>query len=62
MSEAARLPREELALALATGELFIEGRLVAASNQTLRCKVTSASGINLLCVYKPVSGERPLCA
>ena len=60
MNEVARLPQDELALALATGELHIEGRLVSASNQTLRCKVTSVSGIDLLCVYTPVSGERPL--
>ncbi|CAB4932547.1 MAG: SCO1664 family protein [Actinobacteria bacterium] len=60
MSVADRLPGDELAQTLATGELRIEGRLVSASNQTLRCTVTSARGIELRCVYKPVSGERPL--
>lgn len=41
---------------LSTGELHIEGRLFDASNATLRCVV----GEDVLCVYKPVRGERPL--
>ena len=60
MSEDGSLPPDDLAVVLATGELNIEGRLVAASNQTLRCTVTSADGVDLPCVYKPVAGERPL--
>lgn len=41
------------------GELELEGRLVEASNTTLRCWAT-LDGVSLRCVYKPVSGERPL--
>jgi uncharacterized repeat protein (TIGR03843 family) len=44
---------------LATGDLVVDGRLVDASNATLRCQIETASG-PLTCVYKPVSGERPL--
>ena len=44
---------------LARGELTVEGRLVAASNTTLFCRV-SAAGEEAHCVYKPVAGERPL--
>jgi uncharacterized repeat protein (TIGR03843 family) len=45
---------------LASGELSVEGRLVEASNATLRCQIASDDGRTLTCVYKPVSGERPL--
>jgi uncharacterized repeat protein (TIGR03843 family) len=41
------------------GSLEIEGRLVDASNATLYCGVT-LEGVTAACVYKPVSGERPL--
>ncbi len=44
---------------LATGELEVTGRLVDASNATLQCRITSG-GTDMLCVYKPVAGERPL--
>lgn len=44
---------------LTHGELEPEGRLVDASNTTLRCRV-SLDGVELRCVYKPVAGERPL--
>lgn len=44
---------------LTRGELELEGRLVEASNTTLRCFVTLA-GRRVRCVYKPVAGERPL--
>jgi uncharacterized repeat protein (TIGR03843 family) len=44
---------------LTRGELEPEGRLVDASNTTLRCWTTLA-GVSLRCVYKPVAGERPL--
>jgi uncharacterized repeat protein (TIGR03843 family) len=64
MRPAASEPDGELdadaALALLTrGELTIEGRLVEASNGTLLCQV-EADGTAALCVYKPVTGERPL--
>jgi uncharacterized repeat protein (TIGR03843 family) len=44
---------------LATGDLTVEGRLVAASNATLYCTV-ELDGKTAACVYKPVAGERPL--
>jgi len=44
---------------LCDGRLEIEGRLVDASNATLYCGVT-LDGVTAACVYKPVSGERPL--
>lgn len=44
---------------LGRGAMEIEGRLVDASNTTLRAVVT-ADGVSARCVYKPVRGERPL--
>ena len=44
---------------LCHGTLEIEGRLVDASNATLYCGVT-LDGVTAACVYKPVTGERPL--
>jgi uncharacterized repeat protein (TIGR03843 family) len=41
------------------GVLDLEGRLVDASNATLRAVITGA-GVTARCVYKPVRGERPL--
>src|SRR5215510_14672984 len=41
------------------GELELEGRLVDASNTTLRA-VIRLDGVTARCVYKPVRGERPL--
>jgi uncharacterized repeat protein (TIGR03843 family) len=41
------------------GAMEIEGRLVEASNVTLRA-VLSLDGSTARCVYKPVRGERPL--
>jgi uncharacterized repeat protein (TIGR03843 family) len=41
------------------GEITVEGRLVAATNATLYCAV-GYEGLRANCVYKPVSGERPL--
>lgn len=42
---------------LAHADLEIEGRLPGASNLTVRCTIP---GADLRCVYKSVSGERPL--
>lgn len=51
---------DDLALALVRdGVLELEGRLVDASNTTLRGIVT-LDGVRARCVYKPVRGERPL--
>jgi uncharacterized repeat protein (TIGR03843 family) len=44
---------------LRSGDITVEGRLVAASNATLYC-VIEHDGRRANCVYKPVSGERPL--
>jgi uncharacterized repeat protein (TIGR03843 family) len=51
-------PARALAL-LEHGELELEGRLVDASNTTLRGFI-SQGGYRARCVYKPVRGERPL--
>jgi uncharacterized repeat protein (TIGR03843 family) len=44
---------------LEVGALELEGRLVDASNTTLRAFLT-LDGMTARCVYKPVQGERPL--
>jgi uncharacterized repeat protein (TIGR03843 family) len=44
---------------LSSGAVELEGRLVDASNTTLRAFVT-LDGLSARCVYKPVRGERPL--
>ena len=44
---------------LERGELEVLGRLVQASNATLRCRA-SLDGDVVECVYKPVRGEKPL--
>ncbi len=51
---------DDVALALVRdGTLELEGRLVDASNTTLRAVIT-CDGIQARCVYKPIRGERPL--
>jgi uncharacterized repeat protein (TIGR03843 family) len=52
------VPAEHLEL-LRRGEMELEGRLVDASNTTLRAWV-SLDGVDARCVYKPIEGERPL--
>lgn len=44
---------------LTRGDIEVTGRLVEASNATLFCEI-SADGVEANCVYKPISGERPL--
>ena len=51
--------RSELLNALRYGDLKVTGRLVDASNATLFGEV-QVGEISLNCIYKPVSGERPL--
>jgi uncharacterized repeat protein (TIGR03843 family) len=53
------LPEADALELLRHGELEIEGRLVDASNTTLRAAITY-EGVEARCVYKPVRGERPL--
>jgi uncharacterized repeat protein (TIGR03843 family) len=55
----AALAEAEAVDLLRHGGLEIEGRLVDASNATLRAFV-SHDGLTARCVYKPVRGERPL--
>ncbi|MEU5940151.1 SCO1664 family protein [Micromonospora sp. NPDC047548] len=55
-------PRQDGSAALRLlrdGELALEGRLVDASNTTLR-GILTLHGRTARCVYKPVRGERPL--
>jgi uncharacterized repeat protein (TIGR03843 family) len=59
-TEQASVLAEGDALELLThGTMELEGRLVDASNTTLRADVT-LEGLSAKCVYKPVRGERPL--
>jgi uncharacterized repeat protein (TIGR03843 family) len=44
---------------LATGEMHVLGRLAEASNLALLAEIATDTG-PLRCIYKPVSGERPL--
>jgi uncharacterized repeat protein (TIGR03843 family) len=44
---------------LSDGEMEIEGRLVEASNTTVRAFI-ALGDVRARCVYKPVRGERPL--
>ena len=53
------LPVEEALHVLRHADLTVEGRLMDASNATLYC-AARGDGIEAACVYKPVSGERPL--
>jgi uncharacterized repeat protein (TIGR03843 family) len=54
------MPHEaELIEILSRGDLDVRGRLVDASNTTL-LTVATLDGVSAACVYKPVSGERPL--
>jgi len=45
--------------ALETADLIVTGRLVDASNATLFAHVLF-NQVELLCIYKPIAGERPL--
>ena len=51
--------RAELLAALEYGDLKVTGRLVDASNATLFGEITVGE-VSLNCIYKPVTGERPL--
>ncbi|GAA0557130.1 SCO1664 family protein [Paractinoplanes ferrugineus] len=56
---AAALAESDALELLSRGQMEIEGRLVDASNTTLRAEIT-LDGLTRRCVYKPVRGERPL--
>lgn len=51
---------EDAEALLESGDLIVEGRVVTASNVTLYARVDDTAGGSTACVYKPVSGERPL--
>jgi uncharacterized repeat protein (TIGR03843 family) len=54
------LPTDPAALEfLNNGRIEVQGRLIDASNTTLFCGI-SLDGVSAECVYKPISGERPL--
>jgi uncharacterized repeat protein (TIGR03843 family) len=53
------LPEDEALELLRHGTMELEGRLMDASNATMRAVITHGSTV-ARCVYKPVSGERPL--
>ncbi len=53
------LPETDALELLRHGTIDLEGRLVEASNTTLRAHITH-DGVSARCVYKPVRGERPL--
>jgi len=53
------LPEDDAVVLLTRGSMELEGRLVDASNTTLRAEIT-LDGLTRRCVYKPVRGERPL--
>ncbi len=59
MSPSTALAESEVLELLTRGELTIEGRMVAASNATLYATIHLGEWTSP-CVYKPVSGERPL--
>jgi uncharacterized repeat protein (TIGR03843 family) len=44
---------------LKLGSLRVTGRLVDASNATLYA-VSELNGVEMVCIYKPIAGERPL--
>ena len=51
--------RDAIIAALQYGDLKVTGRLVDASNATLFGEITIGD-VNFNCIYKPVTGERPL--
>jgi len=53
------LAEQDALTLLCRGEIEIEGRLIDASNTTLR-GIVELDGVVARCVYKPVRGERPL--
>ena len=53
------LGRDDLLEVLENGSLTVEGRLVDASNATLLA-LAALDGVEVMCVYKPTAGERPL--
>jgi uncharacterized repeat protein (TIGR03843 family) len=59
VAQVAALAEDDVLDLLRHGEMELEGRLVDASNTTLRA-VISWHDVVARCVYKPIRGERPL--
>lgn len=59
LTEPLALPTTVALELLNCGEITIEGRVNTASNTTMYCRIESGQ-LAAACVYKPVSGERPL--
>jgi uncharacterized repeat protein (TIGR03843 family) len=53
------MPAVDALVLLERGEITVQGRITTASNATLYCGI-ELDGMAAACVYKPVSGERPL--
>ncbi|MFL6162549.1 MAG: SCO1664 family protein [Jatrophihabitantaceae bacterium] len=53
------MPVADALTLLECGEISVEGRVVSASNATLYCRI-EFEAVAAACVYKPISGERPL--
>jgi hypothetical protein len=53
------MPVSDALVLLERGEITVQGRIATASNATLYCGI-ELDGVAAACVYKPVSGERPL--
>lgn len=58
-SRVSELDQPAVRACLTRGELNVDGRVLPASNVTLVGEV-ELDGVSLRCVYKPVTGERPL--
>ncbi len=59
MATDVNLSAERIQIALRSGEMKVTGRLVDASNATLLASIYH-DDIELVCIYKPIAGERPL--
>ena len=59
MATDGNLSTEKIENALRAGEMKVTGRLVDASNATLLATIFHAEH-ELVCIYKPIAGERPL--
>lgn len=59
MATDVNLSPEQIQVALRSGEMKVTGRLVDASNATLLASIYHDDA-ELVCIYKPIAGERPL--
>ncbi|MEO6703247.1 MAG: SCO1664 family protein [Jatrophihabitantaceae bacterium] len=59
LTDPVALPAADALALLNCGEITVEGRVTSASNATMYCRI-ELDGLVAACVYKPISGERPL--